>query len=421
MSGRRVDVVTVGRSDWGIWRPVVRALRDAGAQVRVLIGGAHHLASHGHGAVAVRADAAALGAVAVDVDFMAADSDAVDGAAAVAASVGKGVAAFAAAYAADRPDVVCVLGDRSEMFAAAVAAVPFVLPIAHIHGGERTAGAIDDVWRHAITKMAHLHFVAAPAYGARVRQLGEEPWRVHVVGAPALDELLQAPAVDDVTVADRAGVDVDDLHQRRTIVCTFHPVTLEPGSARAQADAVIGAIEDVVDDEPCGRRSVVFTMPNADVGGRAVRDAIAGALARRPQFFAHESLGLTMYGALLRRAGAVVGNSSSGIIEAPALGVPVVNIGARQAGRARAASVVDVDCDRAAIAAALRAALTPDARARAAATPSVYGQGTAAPAIAAVLVGVALDARLTQKDFVDFNVDFNVDVNDRDGAGRGAA
>ena len=381
---RRFDVVTVGRSDWGIWQPVLRRLREEpDAHVRLLVGGAHLLA--GHGQSVDRIERSGLG----DVERVEMSSEG-DAAVDVAGTIARGVAGFAACFDRARPDVVLVLGDRFEMFAAALAAVPFVLPIAHLHGGERTAGAIDDALRHAMTKLAHLHFVSAEAHARRVRQLGEEAWRVVVSGAPALDDLLHLPRVDDEELSRRVGVDV----RRPFVLCTFHPVTLEPGQAAEQGTAVIAALADV--DVP-----VVFTMPNADTGGLVIRRLIVEALAAHPGWRAHESLGLAAYGALLARAAVVAGNSSSGIIEAPGFGVPVVNVGDRQGGRVRGPGVVDVEADRSVIVAALRRALRPETRASLAGLPNPYGDGTASVRIVERLMQVPLDERLIKKGFVD--------------------
>lgn len=381
---RRFDVVTVGRSDWGIWRPVLRRLRDApDVEVRVLAGGAHLLAGHGHGLADI--EGSDFGEV-VPVPMSVETDAALD----VANTIGRGVAGFASCFAARRPDVVLVLGDRYEMFAAAVAAVPFVLPIAHLHGGERTGGAIDDVMRHAMTKMSHLHYVSAEAHAQRVRQLGEEAWRVVVAGAPALDELLRLPPISDAELSAHVGLDVSVPFA----LCTFHPTTLEPGSAERQARALLQALDDV--DLP-----VVFTMPNADSGGQVIRALIATALSTHPRWRAHESLGHHRYGALLARAAVVVGNSSSGIIEAPTFRVPVINIGERQGGRVRGANVVDVVAAREPITTAIRAALEPATRQRLSTMTSPYGDGHASERIVASLLEIPLDERLLKKAFVD--------------------
>jgi UDP-hydrolysing UDP-N-acetyl-D-glucosamine 2-epimerase len=248
------------------------------------------------------------------------------------------------------------------------------------------------VLRHALTKLAHLHFVSAESHAQRVRQLGEEAWRVVVSGAPALDELLALPPIDDDDLSRRAGVDV----RAPFALCTFHPVTLQPGRAVEQGRAVLDALDDVA-------VPVVFTMPNADTGGLALRELVTTALATHPGWRGHESLGLQTYGALLARAAVVVGNSSSGIIEAPSFGVPVVNIGERQGGRVRAANVVDVDVDRAAIVEAIRVGLRPQTRASLAGMRSPFGDGKASARIVERLMTVPLDERLITKGFVDLS------------------
>jgi UDP-hydrolysing UDP-N-acetyl-D-glucosamine 2-epimerase len=296
----------------------------------------------------VEADAAAVGVEVERIDMLlGADSPQ-----AVGKSMGIGIASFAQSFAARPPDIVLVLGDRFEMFTAVAAAIPFVLPVAHIHGGERTAGAIDDALRHAMTKMSHVHMVSTREYGLRVRQLGEDAWRVVVSGAPAIDELtrLTPRGVDEVS--RRVGFDI----AREYVLTSFHPTTLEPDAASEQGTAVLDALARV-------GLPTLFMMPNADPGGRALRELIRERCAAIPTWCAVENLEFEVYVEVLRRATVLVGNSSSGIIEAPSLGVPVVNVGSRQEGRMRAANVIDVECDDRAIAKAVARAVSPPFRA----------------------------------------------------------
>lgn len=382
MTRRRIDVCTVGRSDWGIYRPVLRALSAREhVELRILAGGAHErdgtivdVERDGFGPV-VRVGARAV-------------RDGVD----VAVAMGEQLAAFARAFAQQRPDIAVVLGDRYEMFAAASAAVPQLIALAHIHGGERTAGAIDDVLRHSITKMSHLHFVSAQDFARRVQQLGEEPWRVTVSGAPAIDDILQTSPVDADEVLARFNVEI----RRPFLLCTFHPTTLEPASVDDQVSAVLAALSSQ-------ELPVVFTGANADAGGQHIRARVQQACEQHPDWRTVESFGARTWFTVLASAAVVVGNSSSGLIEAPSFKVPVVNIGTRQDGRPRALNIIDVSADASAIAAAITTARSAGFRARLADVVNPFGDGGAATRIVDVLMGTPIDDRLLRKGFIDWS------------------
>jgi len=305
---------------------------------------------------------------------------------AIAASTGRGIAGFAGAYARQRPDLVVVLGDRFEMLAAAVAALPFALPVAHIHGGEASEGAMDNQIRHAITKLAHLHFASAPEHGKRIAAMGEEDWRIHVVGAPGLDRLRTVGLLSRDEVAAALGLPP----ARPWLLVTFHPVTLEHEDTPRHVDELLAAL-DAVD------ATLVMTYPNADTAGRTIVERVEDFAARTPRARIFRNLGDRLYLSLLKHADAMVGNSSSGLIEAPSFALPVVNVGSRQRGRLRGGNVVDVAPRRDDIVRGIRTALAPDLRRRLDGQPNPYGDGRAASRIVAVLREVALDARLIQK------------------------
>jgi UDP-hydrolysing UDP-N-acetyl-D-glucosamine 2-epimerase len=320
------------------------------------------------------------------VEFTAVSDAAVD----VAAGAGDAVAGFARGFARGQPDLLVLLGDRLEMLAAAVAALPLVIPVAHLHGGEVTEGAIDEQARHALTKLAHLHFPAAEAYAQRIIQMGEEPWRVHCVGAPGLDRLARLPVLSRAELARRIGLPL----RRPTLVVTFHPVTLEPGETGSHADELAAALASVEGD-------VVITYPGADASHAVVIERLEALAAARPGTRMVPTLGDESYGALLREADVMVGNSSSGLIEAPFFGLPVVNVGMRQRGRLRAANVIDVGHGREEIIAGIRRALDPGFRESLRGLVNPYGDGRAAPRIAEVLGAVTLGQGLVHKRFVD--------------------
>jgi UDP-hydrolysing UDP-N-acetyl-D-glucosamine 2-epimerase len=383
---RAIGVVTVARSDYGNLLPLLQALGAASEDVDLLvyIAGSHLAAPFGvRTADLVEAD---KWPIAARVD-MGLDGDTPS---AIAAAAGRGVTGFAEEFARHRPDLLVVLGDRYEMLSAALAALPFELPVAHLHGGEVTEGAIDEQIRHAITKLAHLHFPATEPYAARLRQMGEEAWRIHCCGAPGLDRLREGGSLSREEIGQRLGRPLG----RPTMLVTFHPETLAVADVPRQAEELTAAIEDFEGE-------IIVTAPGVDVAYRAIGAALERLAGRRRLTRLAPTLGDDVYTSLLREADVMVGNSSSGLIEAPSFGLPVVNVGDRQRGRLRAANVIDVGHDREAIAAAIRRALDPAFRASLAGLVNPYGDGHAAPRIARVLREVELGPGLTRKRFVD--------------------
>jgi UDP-hydrolysing UDP-N-acetyl-D-glucosamine 2-epimerase len=312
-----------------------------------------------------------------------------DSAAGVAASIGRTTQAFARVFAKSSPDLLVILGDRFETLGVVAAAVPFRLPIAHLHGGEVTAGAFDEGIRHAITKLSHLHFVAHRIYARRVRQLGEEPWRVLVSGAPGLDRARVRERVDIGDLEATIGVPIG----RDTLLVTYHPQTLQPDRSSRELDSLLQAIARI--DHP-----VVFTAPNADPGRDELLSRVREFVAGGPRRALVPNLG-RRYFAVLDRVGVMVGNSSSGMIEAPSFGLPVVNVGDRQRGRIRAANVIDVAGGARQIESAIRRGLSASFRARLRHRVNPFGDGRAGERIARVLASVPLDDRLLMKRFVD--------------------
>jgi UDP-hydrolysing UDP-N-acetyl-D-glucosamine 2-epimerase len=381
---RTIGVVTVARSDYGIYRPVLCALaaRDD-VRLQLYVGGMHLLERFGSTVEEIERDGFPI---AERVDFLLPD----DTPQAVAESVGRGVIAFAEAFTRSRPDVLVVLGDRFEMFAAGIAALPLGLPLAHIHGGELTAGAIDDAMRHALTKLSHLHFVSTEQYAARVRQLGEEEWRVVVSGAPALDALVDFRPLDAEELQAEFGVSFE----QPTLLVTFHPETLEPERTVEHAGEVIAAVRDSGLD-------AVYTYPNADAGHRRLVELCEEASSSSDRYRIVRNFGTRAYFSVLGRAAAMVGNSSSGLLEAPSFHLPVVNVGSRQRGRVRAANVIDVEAERAAIAAAIQRATSTEFRQSLDGLTNPYGDGHAAARIVEVLATTPLDERLLTKRFRD--------------------
>ncbi len=377
-----VCVVTGSRAEYGLLVWLMKDLAsDPTMRLQVLVTGSHLSRRFGLTVEAVEADGFAIDAR-VDLGL---DDDTPTG---VAGSMARGLTGMTEALGRLRPDLVVLLGDRYEIMVAAQAAMLNRVPIAHLHGGEASEGAMDEVIRHAVTKMAHLHFAAAEPYRRRIIQMGETPEHVFTVGALALDGLAALPRQPR-----------DQLEQRLELpagapffLVTYHPATLGEGDPGAAVDRLAAALD------AWPGHQVVITGVNADPGNESVAQAIERWRADRPgRVRTFGSLGHLLYGAAMREAAAVVGNSSSGIIEAPFLGVPTVNIGIRQQGRVRAASVIDCDESEAGIRAAVARALDPAFRAEAARQPYPFGTPGVAGRIARAVKAVRLDGLLIKR------------------------
>ena len=370
-------VVTGTRAEWGLWTPVLAEMRRrAGIELSVVVTGMHLDDRFGGTVAEIRASGYPIAAEVACTPQGDSRTDMV-------VALGETVVAMAPVIERQSPDWVLLLGDRGEQLAAALIALHQGLAVAHIHGGERTLGAVDDAMRDMISRIAHLHLVADPAAASRLQELGEAPWRIHVTGAPGLDDLAE---LRDRAIAEPGQL--DGLPDRPFAVVIYHPETVgnvDPVSA-------IGEIFAAIDERGL---SAVAIMPNADAGGRAVREAILAHASELDAVF--PSLPREQYVGLLSRAAVLVGNSSSGLIEAPLLKLPVVNVGERQRGRLRGDNVIDVRAERDAIAAAVERALTPAFRAGLSGT-SPYGSGDASRRIVDAVLSLPIDERLLVKD-----------------------
>lgn len=379
-----MGVVTVGRSDYGSYLPVLRRIQaDPELKLHLIIAGAHLLPEFGSTAGGIEKDGFEIGER-VEIPL---SSDSPEG---IACSMGLATAGFAQSYARSCPDILVVLGDRFEMHAAALAALPFKIPVAHLHGGEITRGTMDDALRHSLTKLSHLHFVSTKKYARRVMQLGEEPWRIMVSGAPGLENLKSVRLLESGQLEAEYGLHVEP----QTLLATFHPVTLEYEETETQVDELLAALE------AC-ERPVIFTMPNADTNHRVIRRRIKAFVQAHPSAQAAENLGTKGYFSLMSLVAAMVGNSSSGLIEAPSFGLPVVNIGTRQEGRVRAPNVIDAGYRREDIIEAVEKALRPEFRESLRNRTNPYFLEQASDKIVQRLKEVPLDKRLVMKRFND--------------------
>ena len=358
---KRVCVVTGSRAEYGLLRWVMQGLQDSQVcQLQTVVTGMHLSPEFGSTWQAIVGDGFAIDWT---VDMLLGSDSAVG----VTKSMGLATIGFADAFAHLAPDLVVILGDRFEILAAASAALIAGIPMAHLHGGELTEGAYDDSIRHALTKMAHLHFTAAEPYRARVIQMGEDPARVWCVGGFGLDGVMKLNRMTRPELEESLGLSLGE----RALMVTFHPETASGASPRAQMAELLVALEETA-------AQLVFTMPNADNEGRVLFGMIEDFVVRHPErACVHTSLGQRRYLSALAEVDAIVGNSSSGLIEAPAFGKGTVNIGARQDGRLRAASVIDCAAERGAIAQAIAKVLTPTFRAAIKGQANPYGDGGA--------------------------------------------
>jgi UDP-N-acetylglucosamine 2-epimerase (non-hydrolysing)/GDP/UDP-N,N'-diacetylbacillosamine 2-epimerase (hydrolysing) len=378
----KVCAVTGSRAEYGLLQPVLKAIdAEPSLALDIVVTGMHLAPEYGQTWQAIEKDGFRI---AERVEALVA-SDSAQG---TAKSIGLGVIGFADAYARLRPDLVLLLGDRFEIFAAAQAALVSLVPIAHIAGGDTTEGAYDEGFRHAITKMAHLHFATNAESARRLRQMGENPQHVHDVGSPAIDAIKRTPLLGRAELEERLGLRL----RARNLLVTFHPATLDGGANRQHLQALLDALDGLGADV-----GLIFTYPNADTGARELAAMVERFVAGHPNASGFVSLGQQLYWSCMKACDAVVGNSSSGIYEAPYLRVPAVDVGDRQKGRHRAASVISCPPEAGAIAAAVRSAWAGDWSA----VKNPYGDGESAARIVAVLKSLPDPRRLLKKRFFD--------------------
>ena len=312
---------------------------------------------------------------------------------AIAKSMGLGIIGFADVLEELKPDIIVVLGDRYESFAACAAAMPARIPIAHLHGGEATEGLIDEAIRHAITKMAHIHFVATEHYGKRVVQMGEQPEKVFCFGAPGLDNIRRLALLERRAFEKSIGFELG----AKNILITFHPVTLDKNSAGSQFKELLEALKTFKDSS-----KFIFTKPNADTDGRIIIKLIDDFVEKNSdRAIAFGSLGQLKYLSALKYVDMVVGNSSSGLIEVPAFKIPTINIGDRQKGRIHAKTVIHCNAVEKDILEAIDKGFSKEFRDSLKGVVNPYGEGGASSRIKNELKQIELGKDLIKKEFYD--------------------
>src|SRR3990172_3318901 len=322
---RKVCVITGSRAEYGLLKPLLAVMNnDKLLELQLVVTGMHLSPEFGYTINDILED----GFKPAERIEMLMSTDTLAG---MGKSIGIGVIGFVDCFERLKPDLVLVVGDRFEIFSAVIAASSMNLPIAHFSGGDITEGAIDNQIRHAITKLSHIHFVGVETSAKRVRQMGEEPWRIKVVGELCLENIKNLDTISKKNFKNMLNI---NLSLQPIILVTFHPVTLQPEQTKLQITNLLAAIDSFKDS------TIVFTYPNADAGGRLIIAAIEQFLLSHPHAKAFKSLGTKIYLNLLSYADLCIGNSSSGLVEAPRFKLPVVNIGDRQKGRLLAKNVI---------------------------------------------------------------------------------
>ena len=383
---RRICVVTGTRAEYGLLCRLIRMIDESDmTQLQLVVTNMHLSPTYGETFKEIEKDG-----FKIDVKIPIIEEGKNDEIATLK-SMARAISGFAEAFFELKPDLVVVLGDRYEILAAAEAALIERIPIAHIHGGEITEGAYDDSIRHAITKMSQLHFASTEDYRRRIIQLGEQPDHGFYVGSLGVENIKEIPLFSPEEVNSFIGFDVD----KNTILVTYHPVTLSLDSNEKDVNDFIAALEDY------DQIKVVFTMPNSDNGSSFISDAINKFVINNSnRSVSFKSLGLRRYLSVMKLCGAIVGNSSSGIIEGPSFHIPTLNIGDRQKGRISADSVYNCATDKDAIIEGLSIVLSSTFRKKVEKTQNPYDKKGTARSIFDVISSFPLE-KLRQKHFND--------------------
>lgn len=379
---RKIAVVTGTRAEYGIYFPVLKAIqRSSKLDLSLIVTGMHLSEKFGHTVDEIEKDG-----FSIDAKIPLGLSE--DSGASMARDVGVCILGLTDAFEKIKPDILLVLGDRGEMLATAIAGIYMNIPVAHLHGGE-VSGTVDESVRHAITKLSHIHFPATEESAERIRKLGEDEFRIHIVGAPALDTILSETFVPKKEIGKRFNLDMN----KPIVLVVQHPVTTEFDDVERQIRETMDALVELGEQ-------IVVIYPNADAGGRKIIEIIEQY--RDYEFIRiFKNLRHVDYLSLMRSADVMVGNSSSGIIEAPSFGIPVVNIGTRQIGRQRGQNVIDVDYDKDVIIKAIKVGLyDKEFNCKASKCISPYGNGHAGTKVAEILESIEITPELLQKKIV---------------------
>ena len=324
INNNNIFIFTSTRADYGLQRWIIKEMqKNNKINTYVVVGGTHLSEEYGNTIEEIVKDNIEN---IIEVPFLNTSLDA----SSLTSSIGNGLIQITQIFNTYKPDFIVLLGDRYELFIMAIAALLYQVPIIHLHGGENTTGVIDEQVRHAITKMAHIHMPSTELYAENISKMGEEDWRIHIIGAPGLENIKRLELYKKEEISKLTGIDIN----KNTIICTYHPVTLEG------EDSVKWQIKNLLEALSKFDLQIVFTRPNAEVGSDEIVNMIKKFVDNNPKAYFFDSLGSKLYLSFLKYAKAVVGNSSSGIIEASSFSIPTVNIGNRQKGRLQPDSII---------------------------------------------------------------------------------
>lgn len=383
---RKICVITGSRAEYGLLRPLLVKLKaDKSIEMQLIVTGMHLSPEFGYTVNDIVSDKFKISE---QIEMLLSTDSSVG----MGKSIGLGVIGFVDSYKRLNPDIILVVGDRFEIFAAVIAASSMNIPIVHFSGGDITEGAIDNQVRHAITKLSHIHFVGVSTSARRIKQMGEEPWRVHVVGEFCVDNIKNRYKISKREIEKELGIDISS---RPLILVTYHPVTLQPEQTRIQIANLLEVLGQYKDF------SIIFTYPNADSGGRLIISEINKFLAANTNAKAFKSVGTKLYLTLLSYADLCVGNSSSGLVEAPSFELPVLNIGNRQKGRLIPRNVICVNGEKKSIGEGIKKGLSKRFKRNLAGMKNPYDKGNAVNNVLKVLHNLKSTPELLNKIFIE--------------------
>ena len=374
-------VVTGTRSEYGLLYWVMKEIQsDNELQLQLVVTGNHLVSDYGYTAGQIKKDGFTIDE---EIDMIINSEKK----SAISKSMGIEMIQMAQCFDRMRPDILLILGDRYETFVAATCAMMMNIPIAHMNGGESTEGAIDEQIRHAITKMAHIHFAGAEYYKERIIKMGEESWRVHNVGQAGIENIKRFKLLEKCELEAELNVKFD----KPIFLITYHPVTLDIEDIESQIDNLLSSIKEF-------DAKYIFTYPNSDFGGKVIIDKVNEFVKQSDNAYIYYSLGQKRYLSLLKYATIMIGNSSSGIIESPTFKIPVVNIGDRQKGRLRSNNIIDTGYSKEDMIKALNEALYDKCfKENFKHIENVYGDGNVSKTVVSILKSTNIDKKLLSK------------------------
>lgn len=379
---RKIAVITGARSEYGLLKSTIQKINEnINLELQLIVTGTHLSKKYGYTVSEIEQDGFKISKKIVIIDEKNNN---------ICFESSKLLKEINEAFQNLKPDLLLILGDRYEIFMAATAAMFMNIPICHISGGEITEGAIDDKIRHSITKISNIHFPGAEEYAENIAKMGEERWRIFNVGDPGIENVKNIKLYKAKEIKEKIGFNVDE----NTLVVTFHPVTLEINNTEQYIDNLISALKRF-------DNKIIITYPNSDEGSDIIINKIKQYEAENSNVMVFKSLGIQLYLSVIRKSGVVIGNSSSGIVEAPYFKIPVVNIGNRQKGRLMAKNIINCNYDSDEIFKSIKKALTNEYKEYAKnETVSLYGNGNTSEKIVKILETIDIDQKLIKKKLV---------------------